>query len=83
MRVRRLVQLTARFRSSDTANGPVPVNPGTHKIEATAPGHVAFSQEVDVQGEHVVVNVSIPVLDVPGKKPPNTNPIVNPMHIIG
>jgi hypothetical protein len=42
----------------------VPIDPGAHVVEATAPGHSAWSSKVDV-GAGASVTVEIPVLGVP------------------
>jgi serine/threonine-protein kinase len=43
---------------------PIPVDPGPHVIDATAPGRTAFHQSVDVGGGGTNVTVSIPELAV-------------------
>jgi hypothetical protein len=42
----------------------IPVDPGTHVIEAVAPGHTAFHQSVDVAGGGTSVTLTVPELAV-------------------
>jgi hypothetical protein len=45
----------------------VPVDPGTHRVVATAPGRASWSKEVAVQGEATATRVDVPVLvNAPG-----------------
>lgn len=41
----------------------VPVDPGGHRIEATAPAHVSWSTRVVVSGEGEVITVEVPKLE--------------------
>lgn len=45
------------------AGAPTPVDPGTHRFLATAPGHRAWSAEIKVAGEGKVIDVAIPPLE--------------------
>jgi hypothetical protein len=50
---------------------PVPVDPGTHDVNATAPDKQTWEKSVDVQGQGKVVSVDVPVLaDVAPPPPP-------------
>jgi hypothetical protein len=44
---------------------PVPVDEGTHSVEASAPGHRRWKMLVPVVGEATVVTVTVPPLDAP------------------
>lgn len=47
------------------------VNPGSHKIEATADKRKPFSQEVTLgDGESKTINVKVPLLEEPKEEPP-------------
>lgn len=49
----------------------LPVDPGTHSIEASAPGKIAWSTTVEVSEEARSSTVTVPVLqDVPAAPPP-------------
>lgn len=41
---------------------PIPVDPGTHELTATAPGHEPWSRHIDVPGDAAARNVAIPSL---------------------
>jgi tetratricopeptide (TPR) repeat protein len=50
----------------------IPVDPGTHRIEAEAPNKAPWSQSVEVRGEGALVEVTIPALaDAPPGPPPS------------
>lgn len=50
---------------------PVPVDPGTHEVSATAPDKQAWQSSVDVEGQGKVVTVDVPLLaDVAPPPPP-------------
>jgi hypothetical protein len=40
-----------------------PVDPGPHTVEATAPGHKAWSQQVDIKNDSTNVTVLVPTLE--------------------
>ncbi|WP_437478934.1 hypothetical protein WME75_31490 [Sorangium sp. So ce1014] len=44
-------------------SAPLPVDPGTHRIEATAPGKKPFSVEAQTAGPGKVVTVAVPPLE--------------------
>jgi hypothetical protein len=51
--------------------GGIPVDPGTHTVESSAPGKKSSTEKVKVDDEGVVVNVAIhPLADIPQEKPP-------------
>jgi hypothetical protein len=53
----------------------VPVDPGAHTVEATAPGRVAWSRSVSVPPGPGVIEVSVPTLDkLPADPPPGVAP---------
>jgi hypothetical protein len=54
----------------------VPVDPGVHHIEATAPEHLPWSTQVIVSGEGDVVTVEVPELE--SMPPPPGAPLVAP-----
>jgi hypothetical protein len=62
---------------------PLPVDPGKHRIAATAPGKKAWSKEIEVPPERTEVVVPIPALEVgaalpappPVVPPPTPNPV--------
>lgn len=41
---------------------PIPVDPGTHQVEVTAPGKLAWRQSVEVEGPGMNATVNVPVL---------------------
>jgi hypothetical protein len=43
-------------------NTPLPVDPGTHTIEATAPGKIAWSTKANVKGDGTTLEIQIPEL---------------------
>ncbi|MGZ3417988.1 MAG: hypothetical protein ACXWUG_18390 [Polyangiales bacterium] len=52
----------------------IPIDPGKHVIEASAPGKQTFRKEIDVQGEGATVSFSIPALaDAPREAPSETH----------
>ena len=53
----------------------VPVDPGVHQIEATAPEHMTWSTRVLATGEGDVVTVTIPELE---RVPPPAAPLIAP-----
>jgi serine/threonine-protein kinase len=57
-----------------TWDTPVPMDPGTHAIEASAPGHLPWTGSVAVQPGPSAVTVSVPLLAVgsPGLGPQRT-----------
>jgi hypothetical protein len=54
----------------------VPVDPGDHRIEASAPAHVTWSTQVVASGAGAVVTVVVPELD--RTPPPPSVPLVAP-----
>lgn len=55
----------------------LPVDPGEHAFEATAPGNRVWRQVVDVRGEGTTVDVTVPALeDVPTPPPAEPPPLV-------
>jgi hypothetical protein len=59
----------------------VPVDPGAHKIQATAPGRVAWSTDVTVAGQGRRANVSVPALVEEGATPlVVAAPAIAPIH---
>jgi len=58
---------------------PIPVDPGEHVIEATAPGKHPWSSKVQVAGDAAKVSVEIPKLQAasePASTPPASTPVV-------
>lgn len=56
---------------SVTFDTPLPVDPGSYTIEASAPGYQAWSSRVEVQKPGEVVTVELPRLaPVPAREPP-------------
>lgn len=54
---------------------PLPVDPGEHTFEATAPGKRPWKQVIDVRGEGAVVDVNVPALeDAPAAAAPVAAP---------
>jgi hypothetical protein len=43
---------------------PIPIDSGSHNVEASAPGHKPWSQSVDVAQDGAQVSVAVPPLDV-------------------
>jgi hypothetical protein len=71
---------------------PVPVDPGTHTIAATAPGYTREEVTIQVEGEAVVATVSIPHISKlppsatpagPGKDGPASAPLSSPLRPLG
>lgn len=57
---------------------PVPVDPGQHVIEASAPGHVAWSSKVEIAAGAGVTEVAVPALEAepaPPVEPPPPAPV--------
>jgi hypothetical protein len=50
----------------------LPVDPGTHVVEANAPGKAPWKQNVEARGEGVVVDVAVPPLFDASSAPPAT-----------
>ncbi|HEY3820990.1 MAG TPA: hypothetical protein VGL81_27690 [Polyangiaceae bacterium] len=50
---------------------PIPVDPGSHSLAATAPGHKSWASGVDVPKDGLQVSVSVPALEAapPGEPP--------------
>jgi hypothetical protein len=56
---------------------PIPIDPGAHNMEATAPGHKSWASAVDVPKDGLQVALAVPALEaLPGQPPP---PIVAPV----
>jgi xanthosine utilization system XapX-like protein len=55
---------------------PIPIDPGKHRISASAPGKKAWSMEIDVTAEKAEFVVSVPVLEA--EAPPPSPPVVPP-----
>jgi hypothetical protein len=55
----------------------IPVDPGEHVIEASAPGHVTWTAAIEVRGEGRTVDVAVPALVAapPGPVPPGATAI--------
>lgn len=51
-----------------------PIDPGSHGIEARAPGYDAWSSSIDVTGEAQQVRVEVPLLTAKREQPPATGP---------
>jgi len=50
---------------------PIPVDPGSHKVEASAPGKVPWSAVINVGAEAAAVSVDVPNLEAaPGERTP-------------
>ena len=58
---------------------PVPVDPGEHTVEATAPGRLAWSIKVSVPATPGVIDVPIPALEVDAARAPAPPPIALPV----
>jgi len=48
---------------------PIPIDPGNHTIEATAPGYKAWASSVDVAQDGAQASVTIPVLEALAPEP--------------
>jgi hypothetical protein len=58
----------------------IPVDPGTYRLEASAPGKGSWTESVEVRGEGVLVEVRVPALvDGPGMPPGPPMPEPPPM----
>jgi len=57
---------------------PIPVDPGSHRIDARAPGREPWSKSVSVDEAPTNVTVRIPVLEPVLLPPPQPSPIVAP-----
>jgi hypothetical protein len=60
---------------------PIPVDPGPHQVEASAPGKAPWSTTVEVTGDAARVSVDIPQLDEApsgGTPPPSAAPAASP-----
>ena len=53
---------------------PSPVDPGSHTVEARAPGHKPWTREVTIGREAMNVTVAIPSLELEAAAPPATVP---------
>lgn len=53
-----------------TWGSAIPVDPGTHRVEAVAPGRKPWSRQVDVAGDAARVTVAIPLLEPEATPPP-------------
>jgi len=49
--------------ASTLIGSPLPLDPGEHKIEAKAPGHVSWSTSITVPPDHAAVTVTVPPLE--------------------
>ncbi|HEX8790836.1 MAG TPA: hypothetical protein VF765_07775 [Polyangiaceae bacterium] len=59
---------------------PVPVDPGTHEVLASAPDKQAWQTSIDVEGQGKVVTVDVPVLaDVAPPPPPPVAAVPPPL----
>jgi tetratricopeptide (TPR) repeat protein len=54
---------------------PIPIDSGTHTIDASAPGFKPWSQNVDVTQDGAQVNVTVPALEA---APPSATPVPAP-----
>jgi hypothetical protein len=59
---------------------PIPVDPGPHQVEASAPGKAPWSTKVQVTGDAASVSIDIPKLDETpaGSTPPSAAPAASP-----
>jgi serine/threonine-protein kinase len=59
---------------------PLPIDPGDHVFEASAPGRTTWRQRIDVHGEGATVDVSVPSLaeDTTAPAPPPAAPAPPP-----
>ena len=57
---------------------PIPIDKGSHAIEASAPGYKTWSATVDVPQDGAQVSVSVPALDAAPAAPPTPAAIVAP-----
>lgn len=57
---------------------PVPIDPGKHRVVATAPGRQTWSMEVDVPAARADIVVKIPALAPEGDKPAVVPPVPPP-----
>jgi hypothetical protein len=65
---------------------PMPVDPGSQHIEATAPGKKAWSKDVEVVGVGKTASVRVPALEDIAPPPPEPEPVVQtepPMQGVG
>ncbi len=60
---------------------PLPIDPGKHRVSATAPGKKAWSQDIDVPAKKTEVLVSIPALEAAPAAPPPIPPAPAPPAI--
>jgi hypothetical protein len=60
-------------------NAPLPVDPGTFKLTASAPGHSAWSTEITVPNDGSTIIVTVPALQpAPGSETPDPSPAQAP-----
>ncbi len=66
----------------------IPVDPGTHAVEASAPGHKSWTVSVEIAQDGVQSSVTVPVLeeapaDAPPAAPAVTVPSAAPVSLVG
>jgi hypothetical protein len=81
------VTLDDQLMSSAALGTPLPIDPGKHRVLATAPGKKAWSKEIDVPAERTEIPVSIPALEadelpvIPPLTPPAPVPVAPPVLV--
>ena len=60
---------------------PIPVDPGAHVVEATAPGYKAWHTQADVSGQGVKASVEVPPLEALPAPPPSPAPGALPSSV--
>jgi hypothetical protein len=73
-----VVSIDGRPLGSGAVGSPLPLDPGDHVIEATAPGHVPWKREVRVTPGPVLIDVDVPALDASVAAPPAPPPPMAP-----
>lgn len=63
-------------------NTPLPIDPGTYTIVATAPGYVPWHQAIEVTGKRAVVRVPALERDAPAPEPTWTIPPAQPVKAV-
>ncbi|MDC3956807.1 hypothetical protein [Polyangium jinanense] len=62
-------------------NTGVPIDPGTYKIEATAPGKVPYSTSVVIERGSATTTVMLPPLEDAKVEPPPAKPLLEPVKL--